>query len=415
MAGGRARGDRGRPVRARARGPRRRAGAGGALPRGDGADGRPPARGRAGERGGARRQPGARDPVGRRPRDARPGVVPGHGHGGRVCPRRGRGAAGRGRGGPARGARAAPEGRAGRGAGARRPARGRVGPGDPLAARRLLAARRRAALREPRGASPGLLLEPRGEGRLRVDGDPRGARGGRGRAARRAVPPLGDPLPRRGLLRRPGAGGRDRPGPRRRRGAAGLAGGGAAAGRGGVGARAPAPPRGERLPQAPPGRGAGRAAARAPPGGGLAAARGPARGALRLRRGGTRPGASTGSPPPLRWPGRSARWTGGSRPRSVGCGRHRPIPRRAFRSKAGCGHAEAPWKDARAERRLARTTFFFSEAQREPGRRLGKHVARLLALVRVRLGFFALDVDRLVVEAAAVLRTGRSRRAPRVD
>jgi hypothetical protein len=77
--------------------------------------------------------------------------------------------------------------------------------------------------------------------------------------------------------------------------------------------------------------------------------------------------------------------------------------------------AEAPWKDARAERRLARTTFFFSEAQRDPGRRLGKHVARLLALVRVRLGFFALDVDRLVVEAAAVLRTGRSRRAPRVD
>ena len=77
--------------------------------------------------------------------------------------------------------------------------------------------------------------------------------------------------------------------------------------------------------------------------------------------------------------------------------------------------AEAPWPDARAERRLARATFFFAEAQRDPGRRLGKHLVRLLALVRVRLGFFALDVDRLVVEASAILRTGRSRRATRVD
>jgi len=77
--------------------------------------------------------------------------------------------------------------------------------------------------------------------------------------------------------------------------------------------------------------------------------------------------------------------------------------------------AEAPWPDARAERRLARATFFFAEAQRDPGRRLGQHLVRLLALVRVRLGFFALDIDRLVVEAAAILRTGRSRRATRVD
>jgi anaerobic magnesium-protoporphyrin IX monomethyl ester cyclase len=77
--------------------------------------------------------------------------------------------------------------------------------------------------------------------------------------------------------------------------------------------------------------------------------------------------------------------------------------------------AEAPWPDPRAEQRLARATFFFSEAQRDPGRRLGKHLVRIIALVRVRLGFFALDIDRLVVEAAAVLRTGRSRRASRVD
>jgi hypothetical protein len=73
--------------------------------------------------------------------------------------------------------------------------------------------------------------------------------------------------------------------------------------------------------------------------------------------------------------------------------------------------AEAPWSDARAERRRVRATFFFGEAQRAPGRRLGKHLLRLLALVRVRLGFFALDLDRLAVEASAILRTGRARRS----
>jgi len=88
----------------------------------------------------------------------------------------------------------------------------------------------------------------------------------------------------------------------------------------------------------------------------------------------------------------------------------------AARSLEGwAAHGEAPWSDPRAERRLARATFFFAEAQRSPGRRLGKHLVRLLALLRVRLGFFALDVDRLAVEAAAVLRTGRARRAPRGD
>jgi hypothetical protein len=77
--------------------------------------------------------------------------------------------------------------------------------------------------------------------------------------------------------------------------------------------------------------------------------------------------------------------------------------------------AEAPWSDRRAERRRARATFFFGEAQRDPGRRFSKHVVRMLALVRVRLGFFRLDLDRLAVEAAAVLRTGRARRPPLRD
>jgi hypothetical protein len=67
------------------------------------------------------------------------------------------------------------------------------------------------------------------------------------------------------------------------------------------------------------------------------------------------------------------------------------------------------WSDPRAERRLTRASFFFAEAQREPGRRLGKHLLRLQALLRVRLGFFGLDLERLAVEASAFIRTGRGR------
>jgi hypothetical protein len=76
---------------------------------------------------------------------------------------------------------------------------------------------------------------------------------------------------------------------------------------------------------------------------------------------------------------------------------------------------EASWSDSRAERRLARASFFFVEAQREPGRRLGKHLVRLLALLRVRLGFFGLDLERRAVEASSVLRTGRARRPAASD
>ena len=97
--------------------------------------------------------------------------------------------------------------------------------------------------------------------------------------------------------------------------------------------------------------------------------------------------------------------------------RTRPAPAAAAgRSlESWAAHDREPWTDARAERRLARTAFFFAEAQRPPGRRLGKHLLRMLALVRVRLGFFALDFDRRVVEAVALLRTGRVRPAPPAD
>jgi len=70
-----------------------------------------------------------------------------------------------------------------------------------------------------------------------------------------------------------------------------------------------------------------------------------------------------------------------------------------------------PWADAGAERRLLRAAFYFAEAQRTPGQRLGKHLLRVLALLRVRLGFFALDLERVAVELAALVRTGRARPA----
>jgi hypothetical protein len=90
-----------------------------------------------------------------------------------------------------------------------------------------------------------------------------------------------------------------------------------------------------------------------------------------------------------------------------------PGESRSFESFAA--HEGVPWADARAERRLARAAFFFAEAQRDPGRRFGKHLVRLLALVRVRVGFFSLALDRLVVETSALLRTGRPRPLARRD
>jgi anaerobic magnesium-protoporphyrin IX monomethyl ester cyclase len=72
---------------------------------------------------------------------------------------------------------------------------------------------------------------------------------------------------------------------------------------------------------------------------------------------------------------------------------------------------EAPWPDARAERRLRRRIFYFSEAQRPPGRRLGKRLVHALARARVRLGLFVLGFERRVVNASAFLRTGRPRHA----
>ncbi len=95
-------------------------------------------------------------------------------------------------------------------------------------------------------------------------------------------------------------------------------------------------------------------------------------------------------------------------------------PRRALPSEVGPGRSleawaaleRTPWTDAAAERRLSRVAFYFAEAQRAPGRRLGKHLLRVLALLRVRLGFFALDLERVAVELSALVRTGRARPAP---
>jgi hypothetical protein len=88
-----------------------------------------------------------------------------------------------------------------------------------------------------------------------------------------------------------------------------------------------------------------------------------------------------------------------------------PAPAEGGTLEAWAVREEAKWPSARAEGRFSRAAFFFAEAQRPPGRRPGKHVLRLLALLRVRLGIFGLDLERRAVELSAVLRTGRPRRA----
>jgi len=93
--------------------------------------------------------------------------------------------------------------------------------------------------------------------------------------------------------------------------------------------------------------------------------------------------------------------------------RHRdppePAPAAGRPLEAWAALDKEPWANHRAERRLARRAFFFAEAQRPPGRRLGKHLLRVLALLRVRVGFFAFDLERVAVELSALLRTGRAR------
>jgi hypothetical protein len=71
---------------------------------------------------------------------------------------------------------------------------------------------------------------------------------------------------------------------------------------------------------------------------------------------------------------------------------------------------EASWPDRRAESRLERRRFYIAEAQRSPGRRLGKRLVHLLARARVKTGFFRMDLERAAVHASALLRTGRPRR-----
>jgi hypothetical protein len=75
----------------------------------------------------------------------------------------------------------------------------------------------------------------------------------------------------------------------------------------------------------------------------------------------------------------------------------------------------APWPNRRAERRLRRRLFYLTEAQRSPGRRLGKRLVHLLARARVRTRFFAFDLERVVVDFTTLLRTGRGYRVPRRD
>lgn len=102
--------------------------------------------------------------------------------------------------------------------------------------------------------------------------------------------------------------------------------------------------------------------------------------------------------------------------------RRRVYPPEADSSESSPSHIEgwveregAPWPDPKAERRLRRRLFFLTEAQRPPGRSLGKRLVHLLARARVKTGFFVLDLDRLVVETSSILRTGHRHRAPQID
>ena len=357
-------------------GPRRRAGARGALPRGDRAHRRPPARGAAGERGGTVGQPGAPDRLGRRSRRRSTRR--------RAWPRASSTRACLGAGEEAMAAavedlaRRAPAAVGGPGSSWQTGtlAEEAPPPGDALAARRLLAARRRAALRAPRRAPPRLLLEPGGEGRLGLDGDPGRARGGRGAGARRAVPPVGGALPGRGLLRRPRRGWTRSP-------AASSREEGRSAGRPGRARRTSWRPRpsasGSSRRAAAAGSTwtsqAGRCPARAPAGG---------RGSRLHAAGSRRASSSTWRSPTVELDGLAA---------AVARGAVALRARRALRDAdpSGLGRGAMPGPHAgavarglggRTRRRRGRTrgpsgaspapTFFLPEAQRDPGRRLGQ-------------------------------------------
>jgi anaerobic magnesium-protoporphyrin IX monomethyl ester cyclase len=71
------------------------------------------------------------------------------------------------------------------------------------------------------------------------------------------------------------------------------------------------------------------------------------------------------------------------------------------------------WPDRRAEGRLGRRRFYVAEAQRRPGGQPGKRLVHLLARARVRAGFFRWDLERVAVQASALLRTGAPRRSTR--
>jgi hypothetical protein len=102
-------------------------------------------------------------------------------------------------------------------------------------------------------------------------------------------------------------------------------------------------------------------------------------------------------------------------------GRAMPLPQLGHAGEGEDGlevwatRTEAPWGDARASRHLRRASFYITEGQRRPGRRLGQRLLRRLALLRVRAGFFGLDFERGAVEASSVLRTGRPRTATPPD
>ena len=419
----RARGGRGRALRPRSRGTRGRAGAERELPRRDRPHRPPAARRAARERRRARGEPEAHRRVGRTSRHARPAVVPRDRRRRRVCPGSRRGGPGRRR---ARGTRRRlARGRtrsAGQGRGDAAP--GAASGGRVDRARALLSARRRAALRGERKASSGLLLEPRHPRELSFRGlarRPRASRSSaswpsdtgsprssfrdedffadRGRADAIAASLVEAPV-RFGwrVALRPDDvldGGPARLELLRRSGCRKL--------------RVSVPPD---VPAA-------RTAAGPDPRGGDAAARGRARRPVRADGERARSRSARASRRWCRWRGSCRRSTTRfETPLRRVVGRCRRSRRRA-RTRAGSrpgsraprrpGPILAPSADSDGRASIS------PRGSARPGRGLGKHLLRMLALLRIRLGYFGLDFERGAVEASALLRTGRPRAAPSVD
>ena len=260
---------------------------------------------------------------------------------------------------------------------------------------------------EERGARRLDYASSRGVREIGLAGTAAGACRGRGARAGRPLPGRRVVLQGPGLLRRSGPRGGDRRGAARGRRAAWLARRSAGWGRAGCRARdAAAAGRGRMPGPASSARATSAASGCSRPAPG-SAARGSS--GVSSSRWPSRPGPARASRAPSPRRARCARWTAASRRRSTS-GSLRPRRLRpAARSRSGRGSKGSRGATGSPSGGSRARPSYFAEAQRAPGRRLGKHLLRVLALLRVRLGFFSLDFEKVAVELSALVRTGRPR------